>query len=459
MQLNLKNRITFYYLAATGILIGILFFIIYFSVRETAYSHMDEDLDAESTEVERNLVVLNNQFIIANTFEWNEREHGRIEVNPIFIQIVDAKGHLIKRTGNLLNGKLDFNPNIKQRTYMNTSLSGSAIRQVQIPIKNPTGTTLGYIIVAMPLEESAIVLLNLFIILMTTYWSVLVVLFYITRFIAGKSISPINKVILTAERITRENLDERIDLPDHKDEIYKLTLTINQLLDRLEDAVIREKQFTSDASHELRTPLSIIKGTLEVLIRKPRTVELYESKINYCINEVDRMTAIIDQLLILARYESGKVTTLINKININEVLKPVLARLNPLIEENKIFININTQDPDSVFADFSMLEIILENLISNSIKYSSEGKQIDINSFHNDGKVRLEIKDYGIGIHQEHIEKIFDRFYRADSSRNSEITGNGLGLAIVKRLADLQNLSIFINSKPSEGTSFQLIFP
>ncbi len=459
MQLNLKNRITIYYLTATGVLIGILFFIIYFSVRETAYRHMDEDLDAESNEIERNLVVLNNKFIIANTFEWNEREHGQIEVNPIFIQIIDAKGQLIKRTGNLLNGKLDFNSKIKQQTYFNSSLSGSAIRQVQIPIKNPTGTTLGYIIVAMPLEESAIVLLNLFIILVTTYWSVLFVLFYITRFIAGKSISPINKVIVTAERITRENLDERIDLPDHKDEIYKLTLTINQLLDRLEDAVLREKQFTSDASHELRTPLSIIKGTLEVLIRKQRTVEQYENKINYCINEVDRMTAIIDQLLILARYESGKMTTLINEINIIEVLKPVLARLNPLIEEKNIFINYNPAEAVSVLADYSMLEIILENLISNSIKYSSDGKQIDITIIHIDEKVTLEIKDYGIGIHQEHIEKIFDRFYRADSSRNSEITGNGLGLAIVKRLADLQNLSLLVKSKPSEGTSFQIIFP
>jgi len=459
MQLNLRNRITIYYLATTGILIGILFIIIYISVRETAYRHMDEDLDAESNEIERNLVVLNDQFIIANTFEWNEREHGQIEVNPVFIQIVDGTGKLIKKTGNLLNGKLSFDSRIKRETYFNTSLSGSPTRQVQLPIKNPAGITLGYIIIAMPLEESAVVLQNLFIILITTYWLVLFVLFYTTRFIAGKSISPINKVIATAERITKENLDERIELPNHKDEIYKLTSTINRLLDRLEDAVLREKQFTSDASHELRTPLSIIKGTLEVLVRKPRTVGQYEDKINYCINEVDRMSAIVDQLLMLARYESGKVTPVISKIDIHEVLKAVLARLNFLIEEKKIVINYTPGEAVFVLADYSMLDIILENLISNSIKYSFDGKQIDIDVKNAGGEISFVIKDYGIGIEREHIEKIFDRFYRADGSRNSEITGNGLGLAIVKRLADLQNISLSVKSETSKGTSFQIIFP
>ncbi len=458
MQLNLRNRITLYYLVATGVLIGILFFVIYLTVRETAYHHMDQDLKAESNEIHKNLVILNEQFFISNKFEWNEKEHGQIEVNPVFIEIVDANGNLIKKTGNLLNGSLLFNPKIKQCTYFNTSLSGSPTRQVQLPINNPVGKTLGYIIISIPLEESAVVLQNLFVILITTYWGVLFVLFYITRFVAGKSISPINKVIATAERITKENLDERIDLPVHKDEIHKLTSTINRLLDRLEDAVLREKQFTSDASHELRTPLSIIKGTLEVLIRKPRSVEQYEEKVNYCISEVDRMSEIVDQLLLLARYESGKVTPVITKIDIHEMLKAVLARLKFLIEEKKIIVNYTAVKAAVILADYSMLQIILENLISNSIKYSSDGKQIDIILKNIGGNIALEIKDYGIGIQQEHIGKIFDRFYRADSSRNSEISGNGLGLAIVKRLADLQNLSLSVKSIPSKGTSFQIIF-
>ncbi len=459
MQLNLRNRISFFYLISTAVLTGLIFVVIYFSVSETVYRHLDEDLDAESNEIEKNLVVLNDQFIIANAFEWNESEHGRIEVNPIFIQINDAAGKVIKKTGNLLNGKLSFDSTLKFESYFNTSLSGSQIRQVQIPIKNPIGVTLGYIIVAMPLAESATVLQNLFTILFGTFWIVLLVLYYVTRYIAGKSISPINKVISTAERITKENLDERIELPVHKDEIYKLTSTINDLLNRLEDAVLREKQFTSDASHELRTPLAVLKGTLEVLIRKPRDVDEYETKIKYCISEVDRMTALLEQLLMLARFESGKVVPVISEIDLNLTLQSVFHRMQSISNEKKLSIKYEDHGRIPVHADSSLVEIIIENILSNAIKYSRGGEEIKIRVENYADKTVCSIQDKGMGMNEEQISKIFDRFYRGDESRNSRIDGNGIGLAIVKRLADLQNITISVSSQVNKGTDFNISFP
>jgi len=459
MQLSLRNRITFFYLAATSLLIGILFITIYLVVHQTVYSHLDDDLNAEANEIQKNLVVLNDQFIFANTFEWNENEHGQIEVNPVFVQVVDNKGATLKKTGNLLSGNLKFDHTLKSKTYFNTKLSGAPTRQVQIPIKNPIGKILGYIIIAMPLEESAVVLNNLFAVLMGTFWIMLFVLFYITRFIAGASISPINKVITTAERITKENLDERIELPVHKDEIYTLTSTINDLLNRLEDAVLREKQFTSDASHELRTPLSVIKGTLEVLIRRPREVEQYESKIRYCIDEADRMSNLIDQLLMLARYESGKLTPMISKINVNDSINSAIIRLRNFIDQKNIKVNFSRNENVLVNADKAMLETILENIISNSIKYSDEGKQIDISIDNNNGKIVCSIKDYGIGMNEEQASKIFDRFYRADESRTPEGGSNGIGMAIVKKLADLQSLELKVDSKFNSGTTIFIYFP
>lgn len=458
MQLSLKNRITFFYLFATSLLIGILFITIYLVVHQTVYRHLDQDLDAEANEIENNLVVLNDQFIFANAFEWNENEHGQIEVNPIFVQVVDTVGNSLKKTGNLLGENLKYDRQLKVKTYFDTQLSGAPTRQVQLPIKNPVGTTLGFIIIAMPLEESTVVLNNLFYVLFGTLWIVLFALFYITRFIAGKSISPINKVIATAERITKENLSERIDLPIHKDEIYLLTSTINELLNRLEDAVLREKQFTSDASHELRTPLSVIKGTLEVLIRKPREVEQYESKIQYCINEVDRMSNLIDQLLMLARYESGKVTPLISKININESIESALVRLHNLIDQKKIIVNFDSKGKLFVYTDKAMTETIIENILSNAIKYSYEGKPIDIKVENINGKVSCSIKDYGIGMNDEQASKIFDRFYRADESRTPQEGGNGIGMAIVKKLADLQNMELKVESQINSGTTVYINF-
>ncbi len=459
-KLSLRNRISFYYLGATAVLVLILFFTIYYVVHKTVYTHLDDDLKSESGEVFKSIVILNEKFIFANPFEWTEKEHSQIEVNPTFIQVCDTNGNVIKKTGNLLNAGLEFYPNKKSKIFFNTELSQQPTRQLQMPIHNPSGKILGFLSIAIPLEESALVLNNLKLVLLFAYPIVLIVLFFITRFFAGKSIEPVNKVILTAERITKENLEERIEFPLHNDELYKLTSTINQLLDRLEDTVIREKQFTSDASHELRTPLAVIKGTLEVLIRKPRDVAQYETKIVYCINEVNRMSSIIDQLLMLARYDSGKITPNIVEIKLKDKVQSVMSRLQNQTDKKNISIKIDDLDNDiKVNADPDMTDIILENIFSNSIKYSEPQSIIEIKIDKDESAVVCSVTDNGIGMTNEQVSKIFDRFYRADESRNSKITGNGLGLAIVKKLSDLQNLKLEIKSQPLIGTTVFIYFP
>ena len=458
--LSIRNRISFYYLAATAVLILILFLTIYYVVHKTVYSHLDGDLDAEATEVFNSIVILNDNFIFANPFEWTEKEHSQIEVNPTFVQVTDSIGKVIKKTGNLLDIKLQLYSDLKTKSYFDTELSNQPTRQLQMPIQNPHGKVLGYLIVAIPLEESAVVLDNLKIVLFIAYPFVLFVLFFITRFFAGKSIQPINKVISTAERITKENLNERIEFPPHHDELYKLTSTINNLLDRLEEAVLREKQFTADASHELRTPLAVIKGTLEVLIRKPREVEQYENKISYCITEANRMSNLIDQLLMLARYESGKIIPKVVQCKIGDKIKPVLLRLQNQIESKNITVQIeNNADNIFVKADPEMMDIIFENIISNSVKYSESNSKVKIRIDNNNSSIICSIEDEGIGMTNEQVNRIFDRFYRADESRNSKIMGNGLGLAIVKKLSDLQNIKLNIKSQPREGTTVFIHFP
>jgi len=459
-KLSLRNRISFYYLGATAVLVLTLFFTIYYVVHQTVYTHLDGDLKAESNEVFHSIVILNDKFIFANPFEWTEKEHSQIEVNPTFVQVCDSTGNVIKKTGNLLDSEIKFLPGEKKKIFFDAELSKQPTRQLQMPIENPHGRILGYLIIAIPLEESAVVLNNLRMVLLFAYPAVLIVLFFITRFFAGKSIEPVNSVISTAERITKENLDERIELPLHKDELYKLTSTINQLLDRLGDAVMREKQFTSDASHELRTPLAVIKGTLEVLIRKPRDVEHYESKISYCITEVNRMSNIIDQLLMLARYDSGKISPNIHKINLKDEILSVISRLQNQTESKNISIKIvNTDNNNAVYADPDMTDIILENIISNSIKYSNPDTNIEIKIDKNETIAVCSVKDQGIGMNEEQVSKIFDRFFRADESRNSKVTGNGLGLAIVKKLSDLQNLKLEVKSLPQSGTTVMITFP
>ncbi len=456
---SLTNRIAFYYNVVTAALIALLFFALYFTVLDTVYSHLNDDLNAETNEVSSNIVVLNDKFIFTNPYEWEESEHRQIEVNPTFIQVTDEHGNEIKKTPNLFNTRLSFNPELTKDSYFNSMLSGSPVRQLQRPIKNPTGKTLGYLIIAIPLEESGIVLRNLKYTLIAGYPLVLIILFFISRLIAGKSIAPINKVIKTADRITTENLDERIELPRHQDEIYQLTLTINLLLNRLEEMIAREKQFTADASHELRTPLSIIKGTLEVLTRKPRDAEYYEEKIKYVITEVDRISLLVDQLLELSRYESGGIIPNLTIFNLFDVIEKILIRLQPDIEGKGISIKVNCGTDVTIESDKTMVEVILENLISNSIKYSGNNLNVEIDVMENDGNILCKVTDHGSGIPEDLLGRIFDRFYRVDESRNSNISGKGLGLAIVKRLSDMLKINLSVESKVGKGTTFTLAFP
>jgi len=455
LNLTFKNRVAAYYLFATAFIITILFFAIYWIVYNTVYSHLKDDLDAELSEVSNSIFVSeNDEIIFANPLEWMEGEHSQIEVNPTFIQVTNLAGNVIKKTSNLSDDSLSFYKSFSSKYYLSTELSQSAVYQVQSPIVNKEGKTVAYLIIAIPLEESELVLENLKSVLFIAFPAILLILFFATRYIAGKAIAPVNNVIQTASRITKENLQERIKLPTNKDEIYTLISTINELLNRLEDTLLREKQFTSDASHELRTPLSVIKGTLEVLVRKPREVPQYEEKINYCIKETDRMTKLIDQLLFLAKYDSGKVLPNKLHIDIKKLIADLATRLEPILSEKEIKVNINDNGNTFAVADESMIEIIFENVITNSIKYSGTKSEIDIRFKDHESFLECIIKDNGIGMTDEQKRKIFDRFYRTDESRNSEAGGFGLGLSIVKKFCELQNIDLQVESRPSLGTSF-----
>jgi signal transduction histidine kinase len=458
MNLKLKNRIAFYYLTASAVLTAVLFIIIYALIRNTVYNHLEEELNIESKEVQRGLVVGQDSVTLVNLYEWEEREHGQVEVNPTFIEIIDRNHNLIKKTDNLLDKNLEFIPEINEIIYLDTKLSDKLVREVQIPLVNQGGAVMGYLMIGVPMEEAGLILGKLGWVLSIGFLAALMILFVLTRWLAEKSISPIHTVTSTAEKITKENLDERIKLPPNKDEIFTLTATINSLLDRLEDAVLREKQFTADASHELRTPLSVIKGTLEVLIRRKRDTEHYEEKISYCINEVDRMTNIIDQLLLLARYESGKIEPQTREIDLNENINYAVMMMDTTAKEKGISINFDDNRKYTVKADPSMLDVILQNLLSNSIKYSNGSKKIEIRIEQKENKILCSIKDYGIGMNKDEISRIFDRFYRGTEARNAHHAGDGIGLAIVKRLADLQNLIISYESEPAKGTTATITF-
>lgn len=452
---SFKNRIAFNYIITTALLIFVVFFAIYSIVKFSIYVRVNNEIKTEVAKHLKEIEVIENCVLLIREEQWKLKEFNRLDASPAFIQFVDELGALVEKSPNLKQKQLRFYPNVKEHELFDAKLDNIAVRQIQIPLYQGS-KVIGYLVVAMSLEDSVMVLNNLFIIMLIAFPVILIILFLIARFIAGKSIKPINSIINTANFITKDNLKSRIPLPQNRDELYILSDTINNLLERIENAVIREKQFTSDASHELRTPLAVIKGTLEVLIRKPRTEEEYKEKINYCVNEVNRLNHLVDELLLLARFENQKQNLKLEQVNLVSVLSDTLARNSAHIKDKKLKIVSNYPDEVNAKTDSYLFSLIVNNILTNAIKYSNQNSTIIFSLKENNVAVICSISDNGIGIAKEEINKIFDQFYRSKSNEHPEIKGTGLGLSIVKRLCDLLEIELQIQSKENKGTTVYL---
>lgn len=443
-------------LATAGITFFV-FIVIYIVTQTAMYSRIDSDLTVQAQMHQKEIFIQNDSIFFINKNEWEEREHQEVKANPVFIQIVNKEGALMDKSPNLKTSKLVFNENEAFYNQFDTKINGEAIRQIQVPVEQ-NGELKGYILTAISLEGANIVLDNLQKLLLMLFPLVLICLFIITRFLAGRSIIPVQIITQTTDRITRNSLNERVPLPQNKDELFTLTSSINELLDRMQEALERERQFTADASHQLRTPLAVLKGTLEILIRKPRTEAEYQEKITYSIKEIDRISSAVEQLLILARLDKKSAKIAQTPVNLEIVINDILHRFRSDISKKSLAVNSTSTEVFTITSDPYYMDLVLENLLSNAIKYADENTSIDISIFSKNEKVVCQIKDFGVVIPPTDVEHIFNPFFRADALNHKSIKGNGLGLSIAQKVCDLLNIKIAVSSSAEEGTVFTLVF-
>jgi len=457
MNLKFKNRIALHYILATAIIMAIVFLAIFFVVRNTVYANLDNDLDFEVKKHTQEITVKNDTIYFTNKAELEEREHLEAQVNPVFVQITGKEGVLLDKSPNLKENRLFALKNQEVGSHYNAFLAGTLIRQVQVPIIHD-GKAQGYVVAAMSLTASLIVITKLGNALLLLYPVVLLGLFFISSFLAGRSIKPIKSIIATTNVITRNNLNERVALPIKKDELYELSAAINELLDRLENTIERERQFTSDASHELRTPLSTLRGTLEVLVRKPRNQQEYEDKINFSISVIDFMTLTLEQLLLLARMENPITIAQKNNVFLSTLIDDILTRYKKEITSKELKVNLELDDAEESPVHRYYANLILDNIIENAIKYSRDLGTVHISLERKENRVICIIEDEGIGIRKDEMGKLYDNFYRSDALEHKHISGNGLGLSIVKKSAEAIGAQITIESELKKGTSCTIVF-
>ncbi len=452
------NRIAFSYIIATATLLAVAFFLIYLVVRMTVYANLDEMLHTVANKHAWEVEVKDGKVSFFNKIEWEEREHREVEVNPVFIELHGTDGRTMDKSPNLKVDSLGFHPNITAGKHFNTLLRSQPVRQLKIPVIRDNKIVC-YITTAIPIDGYLLVLNTLQNILIITFLFSLLLLFLTARYLAIKSIRPVKLIIAKAQQINSSNLTDRIPVPETRDELFDLAEAINQLLDRIDESLQREKQFTSDAAHQLKTPLAILKGSFEVLVRKPRKTEEFVLKINESLVEIDRLSEIVDKLLILARMDNKAMKMRVSEFSVVEAIDKVIRRAARAIENKTIKLIFEPPGDFTIINDPFIIDLILENLLSNAIKYSHRGGEIEITCHQENGHVVLQLHDEGIGIASEEINKIFLPFYRGSSEVISREKGSGIGLSIVAKACKMADITLNIQSRIKEGTHVQLKLP
>lgn len=278
--------------------------------------------------------------------------------------------------------------------------------------------------------------------------------------LARKALAPVDAMTVDAERISAERLSQRLPVENPHDELGKLASVFNAMLGRLEAAFNQLRRFTADASHELRTPLTSIRSVGEVALQHQRSPAEYRDVIGSMLEEVDRLTRLVESLLVLSRADAGHIKLERADVSLLALAQEAIALVEVLAEERRQHIGVEGDAKSVVSADRLILRQAIVNLVDNAIKYSPAEGRILVRVFSSDnGHATLEVIDQGPGVPAEHRLHIFDRFYRTDSARAREWGGAGLGLSIARWAVEVHGGEIGVHSEESCGSTFWIRLP
>jgi heavy metal sensor kinase len=270
-------------------------------------------------------------------------------------------------------------------------------------------------------------------------------------------LSPLERLSDAVSRVSEKDFRLQMDgrVPG---ELKPILATLTETLDQLKRAFAREKQAAADISHELRTPLAALLTTLEVALRKPRSPEEYQEILEDCRASGKQMTQLVERLLALARLDAGVDNLRLREVDVANLATQCAELVRPLADARGLAVRLKAEGETTLHADPDKLREVVTNLLHNAIEYNKPNGSIDVAVARDNGHVRLEVKDTGIGIAPEAREHIFERFYRADPSRHADTLHAGIGLAIVKGYVDLMGGTIGVDSGPA-GSTFRIDFP
>jgi len=278
-------------------------------------------------------------------------------------------------------------------------------------------------------------------------------------FLIRSSLKPLDSMATRAQKITSRSLNERMPVLQTGDELQQLSLSLNRMIERLEDAFHHISRFSADASHELRTPLTIMRGELETAIQKPSVDPEAREVLGTVLEETVRLSKIVDQLLTMARLDAGEAFLELSRFDFSALVRTTVEHMRLLADEKKLFLKIETSKPIQMEGDQSRLQQVIVNLLDNAIKYTPEGGSVTVSVDAKANAAVLKVTDTGIGISEAAQAHIFERFYRTDKARSRRLGGTGLGLSIVKSIGAAHGGQVSVQSIEGRGTTFSFAIP
>lgn len=432
-------------------------FYLYISMARNLNSTIDASLSLNAAQVVASLNIDESYQIVQADSIMEEPETNDLLQHGYTIRLVDPEGNLLHQFG--LHQELLPTPSLTSESpffsTINDTSTKTGIRVYTSPIIE-NDRFIAILQVAQSLEQVQTTLQRLLITLLVSIPLVVVIAGLSGYWLAARALRPIDQITSTARRISAEDLSERLNLPDTNDEVGRLANTFNAMLNRLDKAFQRERQFTADASHELRTPLTAMQAILGITRERPRTVKEYQQVLDDLSEETDRLRTLTENLLQLARGETKNKSTS-EQVNLSDLIRDVCESLRPLIEAKGVLLKGEIADNLFFNGDSDALIRLFVNLLDNALKYTEQGR-ICVSAKSQSKGIKIVITDTGQGIEADDLPHIFNRFYRADKSRSTP--GSGIGLTIARQIVEDYGGTIRAESEGvGKGSSFEIIFP
>lgn len=404
-------------------------------------------------------------FGLSLPFEDLAAEFPELAVLDKFFQIFSPAGQVTIQSPNVRRHDIPLSP-----TALRAALNGDAtlesarfrgeppIRILSVPIRRG-GTLVNIVQVGASMQPVEQTLRRLLAVSLGAAPFALLLALAGGWLLAGRALRPVDAITEAARRIAAGDLSQRLTIPPASDEIGRLATTFNDMIARLDASFQQVRRFSADASHELRTPLTVMKGEAELALRRPRSAEDYRQVIDSSLEEIDRLSRIVDELLFLSRADLGEVPLQLTPVRLDTLLEDVQRQASVLGQDRHVRIATAPAEPVTVLGDELRLRELLLNLLDNAITYSHPGGEVTVQLTQDGKAARLSVADRGIGIPPEEQARIFERFYRTEAARTHSQKGTGLGLAICKWIAESHQGRIEVDSTPREGSRFTVVLP